>query len=518
MVRTRLRRLTWLLGLMPLLAHAAGAVGTLRGLELVLERDETELGLAVAAELRAIGSESGLSQIDLEPLQRDFGVRVEEYRTRTESSPAGPESVEILKLALYPRHIGTLTVPALKFGGTRTRARSIAVTTPAVQGRPIDVSTRVEPAQAWERQSILILVEVSTPERFASLETDRLKAPSFEVVVVPPTREWVGEGNARAAVLRAGWILFPLAAGDHRVDLPPLRYRSGGRDQRVFYLPRQPLRVRALPPYVPPLLPVGEVSITSTVEPASLLNTDTLAYWTVTLRGTQLTPYQLPAIRRQLQDHPGIEILPIESSRRSRPDPDGVHGEVIHRIPFKATSSGSLPLPPLKIQYFNPGSRRVVTHTHRADGPFVLGPVWRVLITGVALISSLVGARAGVRHWRRARQRQRQRRQALAQIDRAKDAHGLRAALRPAARAEAWSPNLSIGEWASHWQARYQTGPEFGDTIAELSHACYGARAPETIEPLRERLRTHLLARTRRRRRARGTPGDPSRHPMESVP
>lgn len=455
------------LALLPFTAVAAPQ------LSLIVNKTETQLGKPLRAELVAVDSGQALAALDLQPLRENFGVVTEESASNLSDSRWPGQSVQVLRLLLYPRQTGELRLPVLRLGETHSEAQNILVSDGSISGAPIGVVTHLSTNSPWERQRVVLQLEVTTPDLFSALEAAApLQAPDFDVEPLPREREQRGAGAEKRAVLRLGWVLSPRTAGSHNIDLPAIRYNLSGRAERIYYFPTARLHVRPLPPYVPPTLPVGKVSVTSSLSSNDVLYPDTLTYWTVTVDGETVTPRGLPPILRQLESGDRLRFLAIDSQRTWQAETR--RSQVVHHIPFKPLASGRLALPELHLQYFDPDTGRLVRINHTPPRPWVLSLTWRVVIGAVlALLASGLLVLL-FRVVRRALQHHRERNAALAAIRRAKDARQLRQALESVAHAEGFPPNLSLREWAAHWRARHRANPDFDHLVSRLSRACYG--------------------------------------------
>jgi hypothetical protein len=462
-------------GVLALLSFAAVASPQL---SLSLNKTETQLGKPVRAELVAVATPQKLASLDLQPLQDAFGVVVVESATNV-SDPRWPgAAVQLLRLRLYPRRTGELTLPALHLGEAHSQARTVHVLDGSRGGVPIGVVTHLSTSSPWERQQVVLQLEITTPQLFATIEAaDKLQVPGVDIVPLPRQREQRQVGATKVAVLRLGWALALQTAGTHYLELPPIRYNVSGRTERIYYFPTSRLQVRPLPPYIPPTLPVGKVAVSSSLSPTGSLTPNNLAYWTVTVGGTTVSPRDLPPVLRQIQSTAGLRFLTAAAERSQEAQASEVRSRVVYQIPFKPLASGPLALPTLQLQYFDPATGRLVRVNHRPPRPWVLSPAWRVTLISVSGLLVLWLCVLFYRRLHSILQRRRQRTAARAALREATDAWQLRRALAVVARAEGFPGNLSLREWARHWRARHRTDPAFDDLMARLSRACYGKPA-----------------------------------------
>jgi hypothetical protein len=358
----------------------------------------------------------------------------------------------------------------------------------------------VSSTTVWQRQQVIVSIEVRTPQRFADLEAAPWTPAGFEVVPLPASRERGQVPDDPAETLRMGWALFPLAAGNRTVELPAVRYMRNGVARRVFALPLLHLEVQDLPPYLPPTIPVGVVALDSAILGSPVLRTGAVADWRVRLSSDELPPWRLPAVLRQVRSDTVLKAFSAHSDRTMAPDLLGVHGEAVHQIPLKPLRSGLLDLPTLRVQYFDPHTGRLTVLTGARERHLVLGLWWRFLLGALALSGGYVLLQRAGRWWLARSRRRSQRREALALLSAAGTPKELREALMALGRSEGWPSNLSLATWLTNWQTRFVEAPGLADTLQQLSVGCYDSRRPVDCEALRDELLARITGSRRRRR------------------
>ena len=463
---SRMRMLAALLWLLPWFAVAAAPAGV----TLHMDRTDVELGQGIAAQLRYTDT---LPRPELSTLRtvlaRDFAVDA------GDTAQTGPHTF-VQHLTLYPRRVGELTVPALRAGDRRTTPVTIHVTPAQEAGHPLKVHVVFSSPQPWVRQQVRVVMEVTSADPFFGLEMHTPDLRGFEVVAIPQQQRKETVAGVRYTVKTVGWLLYPLRDGTHKLELPPISYVRNGLAVRRFYPPSLTLKVKPLPPYVPPLLPVGKISARTSLTPSGTLRTGRLAYWSVDIAGADVPADWLPPVLSQISSGKDMQVFPAETTRRDQPDAAGVHGLVRHRIPLKPLASGQVPLPRLRLQYFDPDSGRIVTVVATPKRPVALSLPVTILLTLVSggllgWLARLIGRRAAGQ-WRRYRLR----RQALIDLRNAADPDALRSALRLYARAEGWPSNLSLDDWLARWRRHYVLPDVLATALAQLGAASYGDR------------------------------------------
>ena len=363
-----------------------------------------------------------------------------------------------------------------------------------------DFSYQLSGETVWTREALYVTVEVADADRFAVLETGTPQLPGMEAVLLPHRRE--------AGRLRIGWALFAQAPGAYRLELPPVHYRLGGVTEHSYQVPPQLVTVRALPAYIPPTLSVGGVRIESAVEPAGLLRPGRLAYWRIRLAGDAVLPEALPHVLQQIESTADVDFLAPRSRRQMTPATDGVHGEVVHEIPFKPRGSGLVRLPALEYQYFDPATGRLERVRHAPPTVLALAPGWRLLSGLVLLVLVAAGGYIAGRRLQRAWRRRRAGAAALQRLAVAGDAATVMQALQAHARAAGRPAGPGFDAWLAGWERRYGADAALAGYLEALVAMRYGRADTASLPVLRDALVRHLRQPPRRPTRPRRRGGD----------
>lgn len=455
----------------------------------VYDKTEIQLGHYINAELYGIDLKSKLADIDLRNLNENFGVTIEETSGGMEDDRWPNQSVQMSQLKLYPRTTGNLTVPALSIDNAHNKQQTILVVPGIKKSRTgttnISQKINISSIQPWERQQVIIEVEVTAADTFSSLRSEKLNVPGFEIFPIPPSAEKVIRNEISHSVMRIGWVLLPLSSGAYNIEIPPIQYRRSGQTKRTYYFPKQNINVKTLPPYIPPTMPVGKINITTRLKSDTLFYPGILRYWDITLTGNGVSPGWIPPVLRQIKSNSDIQILPVHTERTPKVTRDGLQGQVIHNIPFKPVSSGRLSLPSLRIQYFDPASAKIITITHPAQFSLVLNLGLRIVI---GIFISLLLFWLGKYIYGKIcffRQRRQRRQTAVSAIEEASTFLELRMALNLLANAESWPANMALHQYVLHEFNNFKAGDHFHELLGQLSRACYGKKANADFKKLR---------------------------------
>ena len=463
-------------------SNAIASTGEAR-LTISANKTSIELGQPVVLQLHSNGLASNLSKISLKPLNQDFGVEVLEYARETKTG----KEIQTLTVKLYPRHIGTLNIPSLILDGYKTSSIPVNV----IENSFVKVHSHITNTSPWMRQQTLITMDFSSKSPFFKLETDQ--GDENETIPFPVEKYTSTENGVSYSVQKIGWFLFPLQDGSMHIALPPVRYVRNGAVKGLFYFPQVLLNVRPLPSYIPPTMPVGKISIQSTLTPDSWLHTGRLGYWNVKVHGEHVPSEWLPSISRQIKSSDNIQFLPVDSKRYNSPDSNGVRGEASYNIPFEPLSNGLLTFPSLRVQYFDPDTGRIGTIYHQIPSIFSLSLFWRITLISTS-ISAVVTLFLFIVHSLRIKlQRKKLRTHAMRLISQANEWNELRDALDRLAKAEGWPGNLTLSAWLKHWQSHYSAPDQLLDLFQQLSSHCYsGNHSNEIFLTLKKSLHDHL--------------------------
>ncbi len=481
----QLKILCFILLLFPVLAVAKPSLVT------ELKQATVEYGRPVYLKIIAEELKGDLSLLQLDALSTQFAIDNRDFETEIfeqnkelqepQRKEIGSAAItrQILRLKMYPRKTGKLLIPAFTLDKNRSDEKELTILEASNKGTNILLESKLSSTEVWQREQILISLTLSTAEEFATIKSGDLPVDGIEITALPVKRVWIENENGGKSRITAGWSLLPLRPGSSEIELPPIEYHLSGVVRRVFHLPKVKLKVRPLPSYLPPTIPVGKVDIHSSITSEGLVSkrllyTDDLAYWNISIKSKSLSPYWLPPILRQIKSSDSIQFFPAISHRSMQPDHMGVHGRVDHTVPFKPLKNGFTDIPSLKIQYFDPATGRLETLVHAAEKPFSAGIISRllaILLLSVFILALLI---AVFHHLRKRIRYRKLHQQAISLIRQASTCKDVIAGLRLAGSAEGWPANLSLTDWLARWKKKYQSGPELDQALESLALLHYG--------------------------------------------
>jgi len=417
MCRCLLIVLTWLLLAAP--GHAASVQAT-------LNRDTVQLGETVTLNLRIDDYDGNLPAPDLAVLNKDFSI-LGTSQNRSLSIVNGQRRAQLtLGVALRPRHVGTLTIPALTLAGMQTAPLALQVdaAAPAAPGQPqgdVFMEAQVEPAQAYVGQQLSYVVRLYYAVDLTGGSLDMPPVSGAQVSRVGDDLNYLAErGGRRYHVLERRFALIPQRAGTLAIPAPPFQGEMvDPRDPDSFFgsttpvtasAPTVSVQVRAAPANADQSawLPARALALTLKGWPAdgTRVRVGQPINLTMSLQATGLPFEALPALSLPAID--GATVYPDKPDTGT--DNDG-HWLVGHRTQAFAvvpTRAGTLTLPATTLTWWNVETdrREVATLPARritvlgADGaaPAPLAPAGAAS-TGAPPPATVPGAPEGVASW-----------------------------------------------------------------------------------------------------------------------
>lgn len=423
---------------------------------------EVEIGKYLSLQIVYEG-ESAVGSADLQQWTDDFHIDVRGSGTENLLSGAIRTTQD---LRLYPRVLGEAVLERIALGGAVAGPWRVNVV-PAVRNG-IDATPRWLPVpdRVWQGQTIEIGVEAALLHPSNQIALDDPVLPGFDSQPLPRQSE-LRDG---VEVVGLRWRVTALQPGRHRLELPPIEQRGRGRWR--FFLRAPEIRVLPLPSYLPPSVPVGKVTLEST-----LGRSDGPRHWEVVVRNQGRLPDASYGLRAALASAAGIDPERVEVADV---EPDPATGGTLqrYRVPLPKWSLGWGEGPPVRLRYFDTDAGALTDVLTR------LPPAWRLPAYAVLVLSAVgVLLLAAFAIWLvRATHRGLARQRLLQQLDQAPDAHALRRLLITSAG------HRTLSDWAAA-----QPDPAATEAAASINKACFSAGAPPDSAVLKQTLRRARL-------------------------
>jgi len=470
------------------------------GAELILfiDKSQLELGHNSKAELYAINLSEKITDINFTELEQNFAVIIDETAGDVEDDRWPGQDIQLVELRLYPRQTGTFTVPSLELDGVQSQPQKIQVL-PGVDDKnsTIEQTVILSSTEVWQRQRVTLVVELITQDTFVTLRAEEdLTLNGFEIIPIEASREKIVRDGSKYLKLRIGWIFFPLVEGEFTINIPGIEYVQSSQTRRSYFIKNQLLIVKALPPYIPPTMPVGEIRLSSSLRGDAVLHPDKISYWDITITGRNVSPSWIPTLLAQITAGKAVTMYKPITEQHTSIIKNVLQSQILHHIPFKAINNGSLQLPDLALQYFDPRNAKIIKVIHRAPSAYGLNLPWRITLG--ALISFLllwIGKKTVVKLTTVVR-RVRNRRLAFSALAKAESVLDLRQSLNLIAKAEGWQGNMTLQQWQLRWQTHYRRRDGLSTLLQQISEACYGSGSQFDLAACRRSLIIELQSET----------------------
>lgn len=333
----------------------------------------------------------------------------------------------------------------------------------SAQEMPI-VTLKQSAQQVWQRQQVLITLEVNTNDPFSRLEIDDFQQKGFSIIPYELQRTETKESTQ----LVIKWVIFPFVAGTQNLELPRVRYRPNSGRIKILDLKELSIQVRRLPVYVPPTMPVGKINLQSTWSESWLTTTNNLLEWQIMLDGIGVAKQTMPPVTRQIMSTDSLQILPIQSFQKAPKTERGITNKLHYKIPLKATKSGKLALPKVEIQYFEPLSGKLQMAS--LSPPFVLSlNKWLLwLIALLILFVAVVLFILLVYFLKQALRKSALRKNILNQLSQATNYQQVRDALNQLALTHGWGKNMSLSKFLLMWELKFGKSHGLTEAISAL--------------------------------------------------
>jgi len=327
-------------------------------LKVSISKTEKQIGQYFRVTLRYRG-EKKLSQIKLQKWKQDFKIiEGDEYESEDELR----QIIQVLKLRLYPRVEGVLTLPVLRLGQEKSQAMHVNVIASQVNKSHVKLNWTLSNDSPWQREPVFLRLQLQTKDIAAHvlLALSETKNGLFKPLKIQ--RRVLDDGSI---VFDVGWVFYLKQEGSLLIDFPVIRYQLSGSDRRRFYLPLQTLNVKALPSYLPPNLPIAKLTLHSEVitndNPVSAKNNHS---WKILVQTPALMSQGVPGLAKQLAMINAYDIAKIKIEKIRSEDKNQHTDQFTYYAPLPQWLMPFGKKLEVKLRYFNPTTGQVDTMLH----------------------------------------------------------------------------------------------------------------------------------------------------------
>jgi len=435
------------------------------------EADNIVYGKTLEIQINADNISLPIQALRTKPLLRNFAL---EYIERD----PGTLQHQSLWLRLHPRRSGKLTIPALQLLDVLSEPVDIYVNPPEIDGQTLTLTAGVDKNKVWQRQQVILSLDVYSPKQFYSLEFDELKIRGFELLSIPEKKSRHVEANKTTYHTQLGWVLMPLTADDYPISLPGIRYLEGGWKLFEFHTPQLNLSVKRLPSYIGPDIVVGRLNYQLEGKLPFFLSSQDMHYIRYKVEGRGILREWLPRLDDQFVSHDGLTFFPAIDQTTLALNFDGLSSQQDIIIPVQSSAFSWLQIPNIETQYFDPDKGKLQLASAPAIYAFSYSTLVLRILLGLAAIAAIGGLMYRRAHWLQLIRRLQQRRSALVRIKHATSTQELVAATRAFSQVWLHQSNPSLTQIFYAWTQRYAADQVLRQALQQLNQLHYDKPGP----------------------------------------
>lgn len=339
------------------------------------EFDRNPVGVGETVTLTFTSNGVAASSPDFTVLEQDFEVQGSS-QSNSIQIVNGASSVQTLwQLELAPRKVGTLTVPAIRFGNEQSPSVVLQVldqppSNAQNTGDEVLVEVEVEPKQPYVQQQVIVtqrLLHTVNLRPQATLTHPSVSAGKGSVQQLGDVKNTTLLRNGRNYhVIERRYVLMPQQSGE--LQLGATQFEGGVMDARTnrydpFGVGVKPIKRSSSPVALQVLpqpssyqgkqwLPAKSVSLNAHWQtPPDKLKAGEPATLTLAIMADGLTAEQLPKL--ELQVPAGVKAYTDKPELRNEPNNNGVVGIRQENWVVVAPYNGSYRLPAVQLEWWN---------------------------------------------------------------------------------------------------------------------------------------------------------------------
>jgi len=233
--------------LIPALAQATDVQAT-------LDRNSVQLGETITLNLRVQNASGGIGMPDLHALNQDFSILGTSQNNSLSVINGSASATLTIGVALRPKHVGMLQIPALSVAGSQTQPLQAQVSAPdpnmaAAANQNVFMEAQVEPAHGYVGQQLSYVVRLFYA---TNIGNGALNAPSLDGVEVSQLGDDLNydaeRGGRSYHVLERRYALIPQHAG--HFEIPAASFQGEAidpNDPNSFFGSSTPISASAPP-------------------------------------------------------------------------------------------------------------------------------------------------------------------------------------------------------------------------------------------------------------------------------
>ena len=199
-----------------------------------LDRNSVQLGDTVTLNLRIQGAGSDLAMPDLDALNQDFSI-LGTSQNSSFSMLNGKASASLtIGVALRPKHVGTLQIPALSVAGSQTAPLQLQVSAPdpvaaAASHQDVFMQAQVEPVHGYVGQQLSYVLRLFYANQLSRGALNVAKVDGVELNQLGSDLNYTTTRDGRTyQVLERRYALIPQHAG--HIQIPAATFQGDAID------------------------------------------------------------------------------------------------------------------------------------------------------------------------------------------------------------------------------------------------------------------------------------------------
>ena len=434
----------------------------------------------------------------LKPLRQDFDYSI--------LSTSKEQRKKIWKIRLFPLHPGRLEIPALQYNQHTTQVVKIKVAKPfAKDNEPISIQLSPYRNSPWVREQNQLLVKIISTDKNILLNSKNILTKGSESYLIPQSSRKLINGKTVHYEYTFGWNIFFLYQQNTRVNLPAIEYIKDGVPQYKFHLPPVNLNVKALPVYIRPTIPVGQIKLKAhyLMLPGWLMQPDKTAIIQYTLSGENIPAKWLPSLLQKYNKsvNTGVDFIPVKTVVLTNTEQNNISGKKITDIAFTPHSNGMLSIKDIQLQYFDPQSGLLKSVQLQHPPLLVLHWLLQILLVVLTIMLLYPSLRRVIQYLQRKFQQYQYYRYCNNKITTAETYADIKSALQDFSQAEQWPINQTLSQWLNCWNTKYKYNAGLEKLVRELNQLLYANNLQQkksNIPALRDEMVRQLASRKRK--------------------
>ncbi len=372
-------------------------------LNVVVDKTAVEIGKYLSVRLIYTG-ESVPGSSNLKQWYEDFFVELRD--TEAENLPDGLiQYTEFLRL--HPRVVGDKVLTSIALGGAVSAPLKIEVkplVRNKINGTPLWFINKgllqAEPSPTgqlltesiWQGETIQVSIRQNLLH--ASNEViveDDLPSDFFPGFFIQKT-EMIEIKRADSTqinshkIIQLNWLLSAQSPGVFQLDPPAIVQRGRGRWR--FYFPRIEVRVKPLPSYIPPTIPVGKVFLQT-----GLIYEKNKPFWFIEVMNKGALPEEIYGIRSQLMRLSGLKAESVKHSNRVLDQTTENFTSIQHyQFPVPQWTMGVSAGLHIEVSYFDAADGKIKKVSQRLPAVWNIPDAWSYvfIVLGTLMLVSLL--------------------------------------------------------------------------------------------------------------------------------